>query len=91
LEIPFNAPLPPGEYFVNVDVVAEISSLYRIHRQRLVSEKLQVVQGPCAGAVRGGVLPCVTYSHFSGFQLLGGAALSEQTGLNTVSFWGRFH
>jgi len=52
LEIPFNAPLPPGEYFVNVDVVAEISSLYRIHRQRLVSEKLQVMQGPCAGAVK---------------------------------------
>lgn len=46
LEIPLHAQLPPGEYFVNVDIVAEVPSLYRIHRQRLVSERLLVAQGP---------------------------------------------
>ncbi len=45
-EIPFGENLPPGGYVVNVDVVAEIAATNTIHRARLVTEKLQMVQGP---------------------------------------------
>lgn len=45
-EIPFGENLPPGVYEVNVDVVAEIAATNTIHRARLVTGKLQMVQGP---------------------------------------------
>jgi hypothetical protein len=45
-EIPFGENLPPGGYVVNVDVVAEIAATNTIHRARLVTGKLQMVQGP---------------------------------------------
>ena len=45
-EIPFGENLPPGGYVVNVDVVAEIAAINTIHRARLVTGKLQMVQGP---------------------------------------------
>jgi hypothetical protein len=45
-EIPFGQNLPPGGYVVTVDVVAEIAATDTIHRARLVTGKLQMVQGP---------------------------------------------
>jgi len=47
VEIPFGENLPPGNYELNVDVVAEVNEPTKIHRVRLVPrEKLQIQQGP---------------------------------------------
>jgi len=46
LEIPFAENLPRGAYDLNVDAVGEVAATNTIYRARLVTEKLQVVQGP---------------------------------------------
>lgn len=46
LEIPFGDTLSPGNYAVNVDVVAEEPISNRIFRARLVTDKEAVTQGP---------------------------------------------
>lgn len=47
VEIPFGENLPPGNYELNADVVAEVNASNKIHRVRLVpKEKFQIQQGP---------------------------------------------